>query len=318
MVEKIPKLPERGNSSAGANSTIRRSNSLYSILTACPYDGGMQRAGIAILLFTAAIVSAQTPVVVPGGVLNAASFAKDGSGRGTPVAPGSLVSIFGTNLGSSLASADTVPFSTSLGGVSVMFGSAPAPLRDVIPAAQLVNAQIPFNVLPAGQTTGTVNVVVTSNGIASAPQTVQIVPAAPGIFTNPPGVGQAILVNLTDGSIAGPTSAAGTFGSIQVHPIQRGQFAFFYATGLGALSPPIPDGAADSALHTAVSTPVVMVGGITAQVLFAGQAPGFPGVYQVNIAIPNGAPTGNNVDLQIQTADGSVVSAPKISTIAIQ
>jgi uncharacterized protein (TIGR03437 family) len=59
------------------------------------------------------------------------------------------------------------------------------------------------------------------------------------------------------------------------------------------------------------------VGGITAKVLYAG-ASGFPGVNQINIIIPQGAPTGDAVDVQIQTADGTLTTAPKISTIAIQ
>src|SRR5580658_9023314 len=102
------------------------------------------------------VASAQQLTVDAGGVLNAASFAKNASGQGTPVAPGSLVSIFGTGLGTTQADADSVPFSTSLGGVSVTFNGIPAPLRDVVPASQLVNAQIPFEVLSAGQTSGTV------------------------------------------------------------------------------------------------------------------------------------------------------------------
>jgi len=84
-------------------------------------------------LFAAVVTVAQTPVVVDGGVLNGASFAKQANGLGAPVAMGSLVSIFGTNLATTLAVADSVPFSTSLGGVSVKFGTKDAPLQTVIP-----------------------------------------------------------------------------------------------------------------------------------------------------------------------------------------
>jgi uncharacterized protein (TIGR03437 family) len=49
----------------------------------------------------------------------------------------------------------------------------------------------------------------------------------------------------------------------------------------------------------------------------AAQAPGFPGVNQVNIVVPNNAPTGNNVPLQIQTVDGKITSTPG-ATIAIR
>src|SRR5271168_4014266 len=110
--------------------------------------------------------------IVPGGILNAASFDKTGTG----VAPGSLVTIFGTGLGATQADADTVPFSTVLGGVRVTVNGVNATLRDVIPAAGIVNAQIPFEVLQAaGQTSGMVDVAVAFGGNL-ATQSVKIVP----------------------------------------------------------------------------------------------------------------------------------------------
>jgi uncharacterized protein (TIGR03437 family) len=259
------------------------------------------------------------PTVAAGGVLNAASFAKGSNGLGLPVAPGSLVAIFGSNLGSAQADATGAPFGDTLGNVSVTLNNIPMPLRDVFPALPYpsINAQVPFGVLASGQTSATVPIVVTVNGVASDPQQVQIVTQAPGIFTIPSGAGNAVLVNLTDFSIAAPT---GSITGLTTHPIPRGTKAFFYATGLGIMSPPVADGAGEGATGTptAESTPVVMIGGITAPVTFAGQAPGYPGVSQVNVTIPANAPTGSAVSLQIQSADGSVVSAAKISTIAIQ
>lgn len=271
-----------------------------------------------IALFFAAIALAQTPTVIDGGVLNAASFAKDSSGKGSPVAPGSLVVIFGSNLGSTLASADSVPFSTSLGGVSVTFNGIDARMKDVVPAASIVNVQMPSGVLAPGQPSATVNVVVKVNGVSSDPRAVPIVPIAPGVFSIPPGVGNGVLVfvDAEDNNkvkIAAPAAASGTIG-YPTGPIRRGATAFFYATGLGAMTPPVPDGAA-SPVGVANVTPVVLIGGITAQVQFAGQAPGFPGVNQINIVIPQGAQTGNAVPLQIQS--GGITSTDKV-TVAIQ
>lgn len=270
---------------------------------------------IGIALLSSRILSAQAPTVVDGGVLNSASFAKDAQGHGTAVAPGSLVSIFGTNLGSTVASADTVPFSTSLGGVNkVTFNGIAAPLRDVVPtgAFPFINAQMPFGVLPAGQTSGTVNVVVTVNGVASQPKPVPVVSAAPGIFSIPPtgqGTGILVFVDPADSKakIAAPVSASGSIG-FATAPIPRGTRAFFYATGLGVMTPPVNDGDADLTVTHFAVTPIVLVGGITAQVEFAGQAPGYPGAYQVNIVVPEGAPAGDAVSLQIKTADLSVSS----------
>jgi len=204
--------------------------------------------------------SSQTaPGIVTGGVLNAASFAKDSNGLGMAVAPGSLVSIFASNFGSSETDAGAVPLPTTLGQVGVSIGGIDAPLLNVIPAAGLINAQVPFE-LPQN---GSVNVVVTMNGAASSPRSVTIVPTAPGVFTIPPGAGNAVLVNLTDGAIAAPTSASASIG-LTARPIHPGEQGFFYATGLGALTPSIADGANDtSALHTANNTPIVWIGGVT-------------------------------------------------------
>jgi uncharacterized protein (TIGR03437 family) len=286
----------------------------------------LSRYGVLIaLLFFAARVRAQAPSVAQGGVLNGASFSKNSSGLGSPVAPGSLVAIFGSFSGATLATADTVPYSASLGGVSVTFNGVSAPLELVSPAGAFpfVTAEVPFEALPAGQTTATVNVVVSVNNVPSAPEQTTIVAAAPGVFTIPPD-GQSngifVFVDPTDNiaKIAAPASASATIG-YPTAPVPRGTTGFFYATGLGAMTPPVSDGdggASPPVAHQANATPTVLVGGITAQVLFAGQAPGYPGVAQINIAIPQNAPTGA-VSLQIQTADGSITSTSAV-TIAIQ
>jgi minor extracellular serine protease Vpr len=276
-----------------------------------------------VFAFVSAIIVHAQPSIVPGGVLNSASFAKNSSGQGTPVAPGSLVTIFGSGLGATGADADTVPFSTSLGGVTVTFNNIPAPLAEVIPAAGIVNAQVPFEAMQAGQGSAQVNMVVTFNN-QSASQTVTLVPSAPGVFTLPEGVGYAVLVNLSDGSIAAPPPTVPGF-TLTSHPISRGQSAFFYATGLGAMTPSVADGAAspaDPTKNAFVNTqPIVWIGGVNtgvmAPIIFAGQAPGYPGVYQVNIMIPANAPTGNNIPLQLQSADG-LQTSPTAAVIAIQ
>src|SRR5580700_9782804 len=114
---------------------------------------------LGIALASAGLLSAQAPSIAAGGVLNAASFAKDSSGHGTAVAPGSLVSIFGSFTGATMADASTIPFSPSLGGVTVTFNNIPATIRDVSPSGQFpfINAQVPFEISTA---TGSVNVVV--------------------------------------------------------------------------------------------------------------------------------------------------------------
>src|SRR5579871_4427904 len=123
----------------------------------------MKLSAIAIVLISAAAAWAQ-PTVVPGGVVNGASLAKNADGSFPSLAPGTLVTIFGSFPGATQADADSVPFSTALGGVSVKFNDVPAPMRDVFPQSQFINVQVPFGVLPAGQTSGNVKIVVSVNG----------------------------------------------------------------------------------------------------------------------------------------------------------
>ncbi len=242
-----------------------------------------------LTLLLAAAALAQTPAIAVGGVLNGASFT-----RGQAVAPGSLVSIFGSDLAGGLTLNDTVPLSTSLSGVSVKFNDIPAGLYFVSPGQ--VNAQIPWDVLPAGSASGKINVVVTRNGVASPVQQVDFTQSAPGIFYLPELGGWAIAIN-PDGSLAAPLSS---IPGIATHPAQAGDGIQLLATGLGAVDPPVANGAASlDKLRTAVIQPIIMVGGKNATVLFAGLAPQFPGVNQLNFVVPSGL-TAGTVPLQLQ------------------
>ncbi len=261
--------------------------------------------------------SNQPPTVANGGVLNAASFSKTSQGLGSAVAPGSLVAIFGSYPGASVAAATSIPYSTSLGGINVAFidssgKSHPASLQATTPTGPypFITAQVPFEVLSSGQTSATAQVVVTMGGQSSAPQNVPIVQSAPGVFTIPAtGQGAGILVYVdTDkvAKIAAPTTANLGYPTA---PIARGTSGFFYATGLGPMTPAVADGASgiDGVTHEANLKPTVTIGGITAPVAYWGPS-GYPGVYQVNITVPQGAPTGDGIALLVTTPDGSVAS----------
>jgi uncharacterized protein (TIGR03437 family) len=241
---------------------------------------------------------AQVPQVAAGGVVDAASFAK-----GQAVAPGSLVSIFGSNLSSALATGDTLPLSTALNGTSVMFNGILAGL-DFVSGGQ-INAQLPWNVLPQG-TSGTINVVVNTSRGSSAPMPVQVAPYSPGIYSIPPGAGYAIAIN-ADGSIAAP---AGAIAGFPTHPAKVGDALVVYANGLGPVDIAVANGAAslDRLRHT-VSTPVVLIGGKSAQVVFSGLTPQFPGVNQLNVVVPS-VPIGNSVAIQVQ--EGGITSSDKV------
>jgi len=259
-------------------------------------------------LALAIAAAAQTPSVSPGGVVNSASFDKT-----MPVTPGSLISIFGSNLAATTATADSIPLSTVLGNVSVSVNGIPAPLNGVFHTStgDQLNAQLPWNVQ-----TGTAQVVVTNNGAVSPPQNLQVGPFSPGIFSVNFGVGQAIAINNPDGSLAAP---AGSIPGLSTRPAKIGDpgGVIILATGLGAVTPPVANGAnSTDALRTTVTTPVVLVGGVPAQVVFSGLSPGFVGVNQINILLAPGTPVGNKVSLQIQI--GGLTSTDQVTMAVSQ
>lgn len=261
----------------------------------------------AMLLGGAALAApglAQAPSVNDNGVVNGGSF------KGLP-APGSIVSIFGTNLASSLSVASTVPLTTSLGGVSVTFNDTfQAPLFFTGP--QQINAQ-----LPSGLSAGAVTVTVTNSAGTSAPKTIQIGSSSPSIFTvNQAGTGQGWVLFANSTDVAAP---AGAIQGLNSRPAKAGDILTIYANGLGPVTPPVADGNNTlDALRQTTSTPTIMVGNVTvaaSDVLFSGLAPQFVALYQINFRVPSGVTPGNAVPIQITI--GGVSSGNQV-TIAVQ
>ena len=251
-------------------------------------------------------VPGQAPAINPGGVVDAASFAV-----GRPVSAGNIVAIFGSNLASQVATADTVPWSSTLSNVSVTFNGITAPLQFVAPGQ--INAQIPWNVLPAG-TSGTVNAVVTSQGVPSAPQAVAINAFAPGVYTYN---NHAVAINIQDptsaryGSFAAPT---GTVGSYPAFPAQVNDLLLVYAGGLGQVDNPPANGNAPTTTVNTLQLPTVLVNNIPAHVSFSGLAPGFPGINQINVQVPQVA-SGSALPFQVQTGG---LTSTSTANIAVQ
>ncbi|HYL75274.1 MAG TPA: hypothetical protein VEU96_13770 [Bryobacteraceae bacterium] len=266
---------------------------------------------ILLLIAAAMLASAQSPSIFDGGILNGAGFQK-----GQPITGGSLISIFGSQLASKVASADSIPLSTLLAGVTVTFANGgttlPSPLLYVQPddpANQVVsqiNCQVPWNLVPAGAT-ATVNVTVTVNGNTSPPAQVTVGPVSPGIFASG---GRAIAVN-ADGTLAWP---AGVIPGLTTHGAKVGDVLIVYATGLGPVDKPIADGANSLDALRNITTPIIVgVGGVRANVFFAGLSPQFVGVNQLNIQVPNIAPN-DNAPLQILIGG---ITTPTNTTISV-
>ena len=252
-------------------------------------------AAISALLAGAVLSFAQLPVVNAGGVVNAANFT-------APVAAGSLVSIFGSNLAPRVEQAASIPLPTSLAGVSVSFNGRIAPLLYVAPGQ--INAQLPFEIA----TNLDANVVINNNGILSTPQVVDVGPYAPGVFAVQ---GYAVAIH-SDGSLAAP---AGSIPQVSSHPAVPGETLQILAVGLGPVKPPAITGSNSlDALRRTIASPSVLIGGTSAQVTFSGLSPEFVGIYQLNVVVPITIEPGDAVPLQIQI--GGVVDT-RAAAIAV-
>ncbi|MBK5294682.1 MAG: hypothetical protein JJE04_23750 [Acidobacteriia bacterium] len=218
-------------------------------------------------LTPAALVEPPPALAMDLVVMNAASF------RSGPVAPGQIISIFGAGIGPAQAAHAKLNaagvLNSSLAGVQVRFDGVPAPLLFV--QQEQVNAQVPYGVAVRMQTV----VEVLYDGQLRGRLTVPVAPAAPALFTLQHGVGPAVAVN-EDGSLNGAAN-----------PALRGSLVTLYATGEGQTAPGGVDGMpAKVPLPRPLLPARVWVGSREADVLYAGPAPGFVGLTQINLRLP--------------------------------
>jgi uncharacterized protein (TIGR03437 family) len=200
----------------------------------------------------------------------------DAAAYGPRVAPGSLASIFGSNLASGPLAATSFPLPVSLGGTSVVIGGAAVPLTYVD------SGQINFQV-PSGLKAGTQTLVVKAPGGNSSAFAFTVTAEAPAIFTY------------------GTTPAA------------AGSVITVYLTGQGALDHAVADGTAapSSPLSRASATATATIGPLNAPIQFLGLAPGFAGLAQANIQVPS-LPTG---DYPLVLTIGGAVSASTVVSV---
>ncbi len=251
--------------------------------------------------FSANVVTttASAPVVAAL-VQNAASFVPGA------ISPGGLVTIYGTNLANT-ATSQAAPFPTSLGNMQVLLNDTASgtPLPLVYVSNSQVTAQISSD-LPMLNTSYQMMVKVGSSPAAySVGFPVNATAATPAVFTtNLSGQGQGAVLNvayqLVDSS----------------HPASPGDAVQIFCTGLGIVSPAVPTGypASLTVLSNTVNPVTVTIGGMPAQVLFHGLAPGYAGLYQVNAVVPPGVPSGNQqvvLSVANQTSPAGVTIAIK-------
>ena len=216
-----------------------------------------------------------------GGVSNGASFQQ-------AFAPGMILSVFGAQLAPSTQVAASLPLPLSMAGVSASVNGVPAPLYFVSPGQ--INLQVPY------ETGAGIAVLGVNNDGQVASFTFPVSASAPGTFTDPSHPGALV-----------PYSTG-----------RRGDTLLAFITGEGQVSPPLATGASPfiatplSLLPQPLLPIAVTVGGVAAEIAFAGIPSGLAGATQINFVIPDNAPPG--VQPVVVTV-GGVPSPPATVTI---
>jgi uncharacterized protein (TIGR03437 family) len=223
--------------------------------------------------------SGSGPYLSPVGAVNAASSAPFTA----QVSPGEFLTLYGTGLAPSTASAPSLPLPDTLNSVRVLINEVEAPIFYVSPTQ--INVVVPFS--NAGSVA---NIQVVNNGANSNIITAVEGSTSVGVFTNNPvgGLGYAAALH-PDNSVISKSS-----------PSQIGETVAVFLAGMGAVSLPVAAGTAapSSPLSITTATPLVFIldtSGhyLQATVTFSGLAPGFASLYQINFTIPAGLVSGD-------------------------
>ena len=247
------------------------------------YTGNLAFAADGITSVTVGVtlvVNGPLPPLSQAAIGNAASF------QPGPLAPGSIFTIFANNLAGETVSASAAPWPTSLSGLTVKLNGIAAPLLYVSPTQ--VNAQVPYEIPP-----GRAMLTVESNGVVAGPAPIAIAAAAPGIFTD--GAGRAAALNQDfSPNVAGNPAAVGSVISV-------------YFTGQGLVDPAVATGyaAPTDGLSQTLAATTATIGGQMATVTFCGLAPGFVGLGQANLVVPDLPPGDYTVTLNINGRDSN-------------
>jgi uncharacterized protein (TIGR03437 family) len=228
---------------------------------------------------TASFTVAGGPPTITG-VISAGSF-----GAFSAAAPGGWVEIYGSSLAPTTRTWAATDFSgnnapTSLGGVQVSIGGQPAFLDYISPGQ--VNAQLPSNIAP-----GSLPLTVSSGNVTSAPVTITVNAAEPGLLA-PPSFKidgyQFVVAQFSDGTYVLPT---GAIPGLTSRPANPGEEIVIYGVGFGQVAPNTPAGQI-AAVSTQLSASLQVLFGQTPaqQVAYAGLTQGSVGLYQFNVVVP--------------------------------
>jgi uncharacterized protein (TIGR03437 family) len=221
------------------------------------------------------------------GAVPAVSAVEHGASFAAGVVPNAFVTIKGTNLASATGTWDNAIVNgrlpTTLEGVGVTIGGKPAYIYFVSPTQ--------LNVLaPPDIGSGALPVTVTLNGVTSTAFTTNSNSVGPAFFLWPGN--QPVATRNSDASFA---VRSGTFAGVNTTAARPGDVILLWGTGFGPTDPLPPAGmqVPFDRIYSTASPVTVTVGGIPATVFGAALTPGFAGLYQVAIRIPETVPHGD-------------------------
>jgi uncharacterized protein (TIGR03437 family) len=239
------------------------------------------------------------PVIAPNDVVNGASFQPG-------ISQNSWLTIQGSNLATSTRTVRDSEisggrFPAEIDGVRVTVNGRPAAMFYVSPSQ--INA-----IAPTDASEGPVQVQAINGSGASDPVTVQLQRFAPAFFLLQGG--KYVAATHPDGSLVGPKTL---FPGVST-PAGPGELIVLYGTGFGLTTPPFAAGQLVDKLTRLNDSIAIRIGGTIAEVQFAGLAPGFAGLYQFNVRVPDAAANG---DSQVIAEIGGV-SSPTGALIAVE
>ena len=224
------------------------------------------------------------PTLAPGGTLNDFNPVAGGA-----LSPGMIAQVYGSGLATTPVSTGVLPLPSTFDNTFAQVGDYQAPFYFL--SGDQLNVQIPAELVASQQ----LPMLLSVNNALTLPITLDIVPNAPGVLSafdgpTPPSTqdGAHIVAQHLNGvSVTG------------ANPAKPGEYLVMYMAGLGATDPPVPSGnpapGAPSTLAAVTVEPIVTVDKLPSNVVFAGLAPTFVGLYQIDFQVPPGASSGEDV-----------------------
>jgi uncharacterized protein (TIGR03437 family) len=238
------------------------------------------------------------PLIAAGGAVSAVSNVPL-----SPLAPGSLVRINGSNLALGPIAASGPPLQLELNGTQALLAGLAVPLQSASDG-QIVGV-VPFDV----PINATQQMIVRRAASISVPEPVTIAAAQPAVFTkDPSGTGAALASGIKpDGT---------EFVVDAENPLSEGDTLVLLCAGLGKVDPPVDAGAAGPAdpVSQTVNPVTVTIGGQPAAVVSAGLAPDLVGIYKVTVTVPGGITPAADATVVVTVAD----QASAVVTVAVQ